>query len=875
MKPRKLIAFLLAILMALTTAGVPSLASGVNPGSSPYRALDLAQQSGKLMITEPGSYVLTGKLTGTVYVDPKAGEVELILDGVDINGKDAAGVIAVSGELKITLPEGSVSRITDMSSNHQQYAAVYSLVPTTFAGEGSLYVTGSSRDAIRVDGNDICFNGGAYAVKAPETGINARSIQLNSGHFSIKAQNSFAPDAQITRADAVIEEVQSSTATVSRDSDSQNQSSGKASAVVIPEDAANRAGNAQRTESSVQPDSASAAQPDNASPVQRSDSASAAQPGNASSAQSDSTSAVQRDESASSSQVNDRADNRTQPSTEALPEQNAQAETNRSGNTPPMSGASQPGMGMQPGQSIQLASASDPTEIVAGTMTNSAATLEADYDSATYITVTEDDSQVKITSSGTYVVSGSSSNGNITVKKGTSGVVLVLEDLDLTSTTGATVSVNKEAEVKIIISGNVVLTDNENPEDEDSEDAEVADAFDGAALKAKANSNVYVTGDGTLTINGNAKNGIKGGDDASLIFDGVTVNINAVNDGINVNYDVTLLSGNFTIAAADDAIHADHILTIGSEDGEGPTIRVTGSNEGLEGTVINVNGGDISIVSTDDAVNAANGDGVYEGVLDYSFNMMGGKLVIRSQGDGIDSNGNVNLIGGSAEIQSSAVGGEAGIDYDGQLYLSANYQLNNHSGTAGPDVMGGLPGNMSGMPGQMGNQSMSGQLPTQTDGQSASGQIPNQMNGQNFNGPIPTQANGQNTSGQMPAQANEQNISAQVPSQANEQNISAQVPSQANEQSISAQVPSQANEQNTSSQTPGQAKGQSFNGPVPAQMNEQNTSAQIPAQANGQNTSGPAPAPMNEQNMSNQTPRQMDDQGFNAQMPIDGMPAQP
>ena len=210
------------------------------------------------------------------------------------------------------------------------------------------------------------------------------------------------------------------------------------------------------------------------------------------------------------------------------------------------------------------------------------------------------------------------------------------------------------------------VTDNENPDDENSTDADVADAYDGAALKAKANSSVYVTGDGTLTINGNAKNGVKAGDDSSIIFDGVTVNITAEGDGINGNYDVTLLSGTFNIAAGDDAIHADHILSIGSEDGTGPTIKVTESTEGLEGTVVNIYGGDISIVSSDDAINAANGDGVYEGELDYSFNMMGGKVVINSKGDGIDSNGNVNLIGGSATINSASGGGEAGIDYDGR-----------------------------------------------------------------------------------------------------------------------------------------------------------------------------------------------------------------
>ena len=361
---------------------------------------------------------------------------------------------------------------------------------------------------------------------------------------------------------------------------------------------------------------------------------------------------------------------------------------------------------MMPGQMSSYESASSASEIVSGTTYNSAMDLTADYDNATTYDVSET-SQVKISESGTYIVTGTSSDGNITVKKETTGVVLVLQDLDLTSTTGATVAINKNAEVQVIISGNVVLTDNENPEDENSSDADIADAFDGAALKAKAGSSVYMTGDGTLTINGNAKNGIKGGDDSSIIVDGVTMNIKAVNDGINSNYDVTLLSGNFTIDAADDAIHADHILTIGDETThKGPSIDVANSNEGLEGTVVNIHGGDIKINSADDAINAANGDGVYEGELDYAFNMTGGTVNIKSNGDGIDSNGDVNLIGGSAQISSASVGGEAGIDYDGQIYISENFQLNNNGGMAGPD---GMPGGMNGQEFGPMNGGMNGQ----------------------------------------------------------------------------------------------------------------------------------------------------------------------
>ena len=690
---KRILASVMAVILVISLLGSAAFAQ---------TDMDLDQIDGKLMITEAGSYVLQGRLAGCVCVDPGVGDVELILDGVDIDGRTGAGIVALSGDrLTLTIPEGSVNRVIDGGSDVLFDAAIYSRIDTVFEGSGALYVTGNNQNGIQAERANLTFNGGSYAIKAPENGLGAKTMTFNDGHFSIQAANNIDPNAGVVINGSNIGEympVSSAPAVVAEASSNTEQ------AWQLP---------------------AFITELFNDQPAP---------------ALSDSTVNGQQP------QMPDGGFNGQQPQ---MPDGNTNGQQpqmpdgNTNGQQPQM-----PDGGFN-GQQADGGSASAPSEVVAGTMTNSAASLEADYDNATYITVTDDDSQVKITSSGTYVVTGSSSDGNITVKKGTTGVVLVLDNLDLTSTTGATVSINKEAEVKVIISGTVTLTDNENPYDENSEDADVADAFDGAAFKAKANSQVYVTGDGTLIINGNAKNGIKAGDDSSLIFDGVTVNINAVNDGINANYDVTLLSGNFTIAAGDDAIHADHILTIGNTDGTGPFVRVTKSNEGLEGTVVNVYGGDISIVSSDDAVNAANGDGLYEGVLDYSFNMMGGSLVINSQGDGIDSNGNVNLIGGSAQLHSASNGGEAGIDYDGQYYISDDFRLNNQSGTAGPDgmpgQMGGMPGDMGGQqPGQMGGQSFGGQQSSGFDG-SFGGSFGGQqygggpgMGGQQFGGNLPS-----------------------------------------------------------------------------------------------------------------------------------------
>lgn len=93
-----------------------------------------------------------------------------------------------------------------------------------------------------------------------------------------------------------------------------------------------------------------------------------------------------------------------------------------------------------------------------------------------------------INAAGTYRITGNCANGSITVKKGTTGVTLVLDDLTLTSTDTAPLCCNKTSEVTLYISGTVTLTDAEDPANETNTDEAVADAFEGAAIKVKSGS---------------------------------------------------------------------------------------------------------------------------------------------------------------------------------------------------------------------------------------------------------------------------------------------------------------------------------------------------------------------------------------------------
>ena len=69
--------------------------------------------------------------------------------------------------------------------------------------------------------------------------------------------------------------------------------------------------------------------------------------------------------------------------------------------------------GQMPGMNGTVSGSTDKAgEVVTSDAVNTAADLTADYDNASTITVTEEDSQVNISESGTYIVTGSSSNGN-------------------------------------------------------------------------------------------------------------------------------------------------------------------------------------------------------------------------------------------------------------------------------------------------------------------------------------------------------------------------------------------------------------------------------------------------------------------------------
>ncbi len=144
-----------------------------------------------------------------------------------------------------------------------------------------------------------------------------------------------------------------------------------------------------------------------------------------------------------------------------------------------------------------------------------------------------------------------------------------------------------------------------------------------------------------------------------------TFTINSADDAIHSNSDMTIEDGSFSIASGDDGIHADEAITI-----NGGEININKCYEGIESASITVNTGNIMIASTDDAINATKGSAteMNDGSCLY---VNGGLIAINaSSGDGLDSNGNIEMNSGTVIVHGPQSSPEVGFDVNGTFNIS-------------------------------------------------------------------------------------------------------------------------------------------------------------------------------------------------------------
>lgn len=307
---------------------------------------------------------------------------------------------------------------------------------------------------------------------------------------------------------------------------------------------------------------------------------------------------------------------------------------------------------------------------IADEYTNYTAKIDLNNLSSTGSGVNISENTITIQSAGTYYLSGTA-NANIVVNAEKQQVILVLDNVNLTSTNTSAINVIKAKEVIInSAKGSTnTITDSSNytvfTEDDEPDGCIFSKAdlvINGLGkLVVKANYQDGIVSKDTLKIiNANiemtsADDGIRGKDYVSI--KNSSIQITSTGDGIkatNTENDtgfVAINGGTITVNSKADGIQAETYVNIANE----PTINITTS-----GTVSTVTS-QFGTSSTDDGTSSK---GIKAGT---EITIESGNIKITSTDDAIHSNGYIIINNGNLELSSS----------DDGIHADNNIQINN------------------------------------------------------------------------------------------------------------------------------------------------------------------------------------------------------
>ena len=334
----------------------------------------------------------------------------------------------------------------------------------------------------------------------------------------------------------------------------------------------------------------------------------------------------------------------------------------------------------------------DESESVTISLADNSSSCESDAVSITENTIT-------IKDEGTYILSGSLSDGMVIVEaEDTDKVQIVLNGVSISNDQSAALYVRSADKVFVTTASGTENT----LEHSGSSYTAIDDNNIDAAIFSK--SDLTLNGEGTLTVTAQEGHGIVSKDD--LVLTSGTYVITSASHGLSgkdsvriANGSYTIVSGKdgihaenkddsssgfvymaggtYTISAGDDGIHAASNVTI--SDGK---IDIAQSYEGIEGLSIDIAGGEITVLASDDGINAAGGndssgsEGFQGGGDQFAategayIQISGGVLHVNASGDGIDSNGDITVSGGETYVSGPTNDGNGSLDYNGSAQIT-------------------------------------------------------------------------------------------------------------------------------------------------------------------------------------------------------------
>lgn len=206
---------------------------------------------------------------------------------------------------------------------------------------------------------------------------------------------------------------------------------------------------------------------------------------------------------------------------------------------------------------------------------------------------------VKISSAGTYVISGKLTSGSLVVDAGKDDIVhLVLNGAQIVSPNGPAIQIKK--------AGKTVLTLNKDTTNTLSDGKSYADTSDDAPTAALySKGDLTINGTGKLTVQGNYKDGITSKDDLKIVSG--TLDVNAADDGI-IGRDLTAIkTGMIHVNAGGDGFRTTYD---GDKDKgylviEGGTFNIDAGSDGFQASAsLLIDGGTYNVVTGGGSANA-------------------------------------------------------------------------------------------------------------------------------------------------------------------------------------------------------------------------------------------------------------------------------